>query len=211
MVSCFRAYVNARLGGLRSNSYTAKGTLPTFPKAGKVPKTISGIRRRTTGGAYNFLRFLVGGISRTGGRLLFLPEPDGRTADDHHKDHRNRCHTGGTGLCRCLGGFFRLLGGFFAGNAADGVTGLGAEGSQAQFRCLEDEVERFIFLTSSYMDSVPKELEEAAVIDGCGVYRTLLIIVLPMMKASIATVSIMTYLNNWNEFVMAMTFLSSPD
>ena len=67
------------------------------------------------------------------------------------------------------------------------------------------------FLTSSYMDSVPKELEEAAVIDGCGVYRTLLIIVLPMMKASIATVSIMTYLNNWNEFVMAMTFLSSPD
>ena len=67
------------------------------------------------------------------------------------------------------------------------------------------------FLTSSYMDSVPKELEEAAVIDGCGVYRTLMIIVLPMMKASIATVSIMTYLNNWNEFVMAMTFLSSPD
>ena len=67
------------------------------------------------------------------------------------------------------------------------------------------------FLTSSYMDSVPKELEEAAVIDGCGVYRTLMIIVLPMMKASIATVSIMTYLNNWNKFVMAMTFLSSPD
>lgn len=67
------------------------------------------------------------------------------------------------------------------------------------------------FLTSSYMDSLPKELEEAAVIDGCGVYRTLMIIVLPMMKASIATVSIMTYLNNWNEFVMAMTFLSSPD
>lgn len=67
------------------------------------------------------------------------------------------------------------------------------------------------FLTSSYMDSVPKELEEAAIIDGCGVYRTLWTVVLPMMKASIATVAIMTYLNNWNEFVMAMTFLSSPD
>lgn len=67
------------------------------------------------------------------------------------------------------------------------------------------------FLTSSYMDSVPRELEEAAIMDGCGVYRTLLIIVLPMMKASITTVAIMTYLNNWNEFVMAMTFLSSPD
>lgn len=67
------------------------------------------------------------------------------------------------------------------------------------------------FLTSSYMDSVPKELEEAAIMDGCGVYRTLLVIVLPMMKSSLTTVAIMTYLNNWNEFVMAMTFLSSPD
>lgn len=67
------------------------------------------------------------------------------------------------------------------------------------------------FLTSSYMDSVPRELEEAAVMDGCGVYRTLLVIVLPMMKSSITTVAIMTYLNNWNEFVMAMTFLSSPN
>lgn len=67
------------------------------------------------------------------------------------------------------------------------------------------------FLTSSYMDSVPKELEEAAIMDGCGIYRTLLVIVLPMMKSSITTVAIMTYLNNWNEFVMAMTYLSSPD
>lgn len=67
------------------------------------------------------------------------------------------------------------------------------------------------FLTSSYMDSVPKELEEAAIMDGCGIYRTLVVIVLPMMKSSLTTVAIMTYLNNWNEFVMAMTFLSSPD
>lgn len=66
------------------------------------------------------------------------------------------------------------------------------------------------FLTSSYLDSVPKELEEAAIVDGCGIYKTLAIIVLPMMKSSITTVAIMTYLNNWNEFIMAMTFLSSP-
>lgn len=66
------------------------------------------------------------------------------------------------------------------------------------------------FLTSSYMDSVPKELEEAAIMDGCGIYRTLIVIILPMMKSSLTTVAIMTYLNNWNEFVMAMTYLSSP-
>lgn len=66
------------------------------------------------------------------------------------------------------------------------------------------------FLTSSYMNSVPKELGEAAIMDGCGIYRTLVVIILPMMKSSLTTVAIMTYLNNWNEFVMAMTYLSSP-
>ena len=60
------------------------------------------------------------------------------------------------------------------------------------------------------MESIPQELEEAAAIDGCGVYRILFQVVLPLMKSSIATVSIMTFLNNWNEFMMASTYLSSP-
>ncbi|HHX61263.1 MAG TPA: carbohydrate ABC transporter permease [Epulopiscium sp.] len=66
-----------------------------------------------------------------------------------------------------------------------------------------------IFLTSSFMASIPKEMEEAALIDGCGVYRTIAVIITPLMKSSIATVAIMTYLNNWNEFMMASTYLSS--
>lgn len=65
------------------------------------------------------------------------------------------------------------------------------------------------FLTSSFMDSIPRELEEAALIDGCGIYRVVAIIITPLMKSSISTVSIMTYLNNWNEFMMATTYLSS--
>lgn len=65
------------------------------------------------------------------------------------------------------------------------------------------------FLTSSFMDSIPRELEEAAVVDGCGIYRIVGIIILPLMKSSIVTVSIMTYLNNWNEFMLATTYLSS--
>ncbi len=65
-----------------------------------------------------------------------------------------------------------------------------------------------VFLTSSFMESIPRELEESALIDGCNIYRMIGVIVTPMMKASIATVSIMTYLNNWNEFMMASTFLS---
>ncbi|MBO5474655.1 MAG: carbohydrate ABC transporter permease [Lachnospiraceae bacterium] len=67
-----------------------------------------------------------------------------------------------------------------------------------------------MFLMGSFLESVPKELEEAAVIDGCGIYRIIFIIVTPLLKASITTVSIMTFLNNWNEFMMASTYLSTP-
>lgn len=66
-----------------------------------------------------------------------------------------------------------------------------------------------VFLTCSFMESIPREIEEAALIDGCNIYRMIAIIITPLMKSSIATVSIMTYLNNWNEFMMASTFLSS--
>lgn len=65
------------------------------------------------------------------------------------------------------------------------------------------------FLTSSFMSSIPRELEEAALMDGCGIYRIVGIIIFPLMKSSIVTVSIMTYLNNWNEFMLATTYLSS--
>ena len=67
-----------------------------------------------------------------------------------------------------------------------------------------------LFLMSSFMESIPVELEEAAVMDGCGIYRIVFRIITPMMKSSIATVSIMTFLNNWNEFMMASTYSSSP-
>ena len=67
-----------------------------------------------------------------------------------------------------------------------------------------------LFLMSSFMESIPVELEEAAVMDGCGIYRIVFRIITPMKKSSIATVSIMTFLNNWNEFMMASTYLSSP-
>lgn len=65
------------------------------------------------------------------------------------------------------------------------------------------------FLTSSFIESVPVELEEAALIDGCNIYRMVATIITPLMKSSISTVAIMTYLNNWNEFIMATTYLSS--
>lgn len=67
-----------------------------------------------------------------------------------------------------------------------------------------------MFLMTGFIQAVPKELEEAAVMDGCGIYRIVFQIVTPLLKPSIATVAIMTFLNNWNEFMMASTYLSSP-
>lgn len=66
-----------------------------------------------------------------------------------------------------------------------------------------------LFLMTSFMESIPVELEEAAVMDGCGIYRIIFQIITPMLKSSIATVAIMTFLNNCNEFMMASTYLSS--
>ena len=67
-----------------------------------------------------------------------------------------------------------------------------------------------LFLMTGFIESIPWELEEAAVMDGCGIYRIVFQIITPMLKPSIATVAIMTFLNNWNEFMMASTYLSSP-
>ncbi len=65
-----------------------------------------------------------------------------------------------------------------------------------------------LFLMSGFLAAVPRELEEAAAIDGCGVYQIIFRIVTPLLKGPIATISIMTFLNNWNEFIMASTYLS---
>lgn len=67
-----------------------------------------------------------------------------------------------------------------------------------------------LFLMTGFIESIPRELEEAAVMDGCGIYRIVFQIITPLLKPSIATVAIMTFLNNWNEFMMASTYLSSP-
>ncbi|MBD5486817.1 MAG: carbohydrate ABC transporter permease [Lachnospiraceae bacterium] len=67
-----------------------------------------------------------------------------------------------------------------------------------------------MFLMTGFIQAVPKELEEAAVMDGCGIYRIVFQIVTPLLKPSISTVAIMTFLNNWNEFMMASTYLSTP-
>jgi raffinose/stachyose/melibiose transport system permease protein len=65
-----------------------------------------------------------------------------------------------------------------------------------------------VFLMTSFMTTVPVELEEAARIDGCSVYRTYFSIVLPLLKPAVATLVIMQAFLIWNDYLMASLFVS---
>jgi raffinose/stachyose/melibiose transport system permease protein len=64
------------------------------------------------------------------------------------------------------------------------------------------------FILTGFMRSIPKAMEESAVMDGCSIYRTVFQIIAPLTKPALVTVIVMTFLNCWNEFIMASTFLS---
>lgn len=66
-----------------------------------------------------------------------------------------------------------------------------------------------VFILAGFMQSVPKSIEEAAVIDGCGVITIVFRIIFPIVKPAIVTVLILTFLSTWNEFIMAATFISN--
>jgi len=68
-----------------------------------------------------------------------------------------------------------------------------------------------VFLMTSFMSTVPVELEEAAMIDGCSIYRTYFSIVMPLLKPAIATLVIMQSFQIWNDFLMANLYLSNKN
>ncbi len=65
-----------------------------------------------------------------------------------------------------------------------------------------------IFIFTGFFQSIAREMEEAACIDGCNIYRIFFSVILPMLKPAIATVCIFTFLSNWNELMFAVTFIS---
>lgn len=69
-----------------------------------------------------------------------------------------------------------------------------------------------VFLFKEFIEStIPKELEEAAEIDGCSVLRKFFLIVLPLLKPVVSTVMIIVTLNVWNEFMTPLLFLQSRE
>lgn len=66
-----------------------------------------------------------------------------------------------------------------------------------------------VFILTSFMEQIPKEIEEAAAIDGCGKVRMFFTIILPMAKPGLSTLAIYNGVNMWNEFIFAYTLTQS--
>ncbi|NPV52448.1 MAG: carbohydrate ABC transporter permease [Firmicutes bacterium] len=67
-----------------------------------------------------------------------------------------------------------------------------------------------IFLFRGFLAGLPRELEEAALIDGCSLLRVYSQIVIPLSKPIIATVTIFQFMNTWNEFFWALLAAQDP-
>jgi raffinose/stachyose/melibiose transport system permease protein len=65
-----------------------------------------------------------------------------------------------------------------------------------------------IYLITSYLRSLPDEILEAAVIDGCGIYKLMWHVVVPLMKNGIVTVLVLQFFFKWNDLLFSMTFIN---
>ena len=68
-----------------------------------------------------------------------------------------------------------------------------------------------IFILRQYFLTLPKELDEAAVIDGATRWGILWRIVLPLSRPAIGTVSVFSFIGHWNEFIRPLVFLRTPN
>jgi len=67
-----------------------------------------------------------------------------------------------------------------------------------------------IWNLKGYFDTVPKELEEAALIDGASVTQTFFRIILPLSAPALAVTILFAFMSGWTEFILAWTFLEDP-
>jgi multiple sugar transport system permease protein len=67
-----------------------------------------------------------------------------------------------------------------------------------------------IWILQAFFASIPREIEEAAAVDGCGRVRTLAGIVLPLSLPGIVTAAIFAFIAAWNEYIVALTLMTEP-
>lgn len=69
----------------------------------------------------------------------------------------------------------------------------------------------FIFLMYQFIRGLPRELDQAAYVDGCGPIRTFFYLIVPLLKPAIATTATFTFIWTWNDFLSQLIYLSSPE
>ncbi|HNS68228.1 MAG TPA: carbohydrate ABC transporter permease, partial [Mesotoga infera] len=68
-----------------------------------------------------------------------------------------------------------------------------------------------IFLLRQFFISVPKEIEEAAIIDGANIRQRIFYVIAPLAKESIIILWVMNFMSNWNDYLWALVVLYSPN
>ena len=68
-----------------------------------------------------------------------------------------------------------------------------------------------VFLIYGFVDSIPRELDEAATIDGCGPIQLFIRIILPLLMPVLVTTGILDFLGVWNDFLYPLYYLNSSD
>ena len=65
-----------------------------------------------------------------------------------------------------------------------------------------------VYLMRNAFEAIPREIEEAAMIDGCSASRRLTYIFLPLAVPGLVTVALFAFINSWNEFLAALVFMN---
>src|SRR5688572_10103648 len=68
-----------------------------------------------------------------------------------------------------------------------------------------------VFFLRQFFTSLPLELEEAAMLDGAGRFKTFLTVIVPLSRPALATLALLTFLANWNDFLWPLYVLFSPE
>jgi multiple sugar transport system permease protein len=68
----------------------------------------------------------------------------------------------------------------------------------------------FIFLLRQFILSIPYDLDEAAKVDGAGPFRTFWTIIVPELRPALATVTVLTFIGKWNDFLGPLIYLQDP-
>ncbi len=68
-----------------------------------------------------------------------------------------------------------------------------------------------IIILVNYIKSIPRELDESAAVDGCGYYRFIFTIIMPLIRPAIATVTVLHAIGIWNELILPTIYLTNDD